>query len=141
MASPTFFNSFFETLTEVVNCGSDQFVVALTNNANAPSASSHSTLSDLTTISYTNLSSRNLTTSSSSQTSGTYTLVLADLTLTASSGSVAAFQYLVIYDDTPTSPADPLCGYYSYGSDLTLGDGESLTLDFASSFFSLAIAA
>lgn len=128
MATFNKFNAFVEQLAEKVhNLGSDQLVVALTNTA--PTAS-NSVLADITQISYTNLSSRNITTSSSSQTSGTYKLVLTDLVLTASGGSVGPFRYVVIYNDTPTSPADPLIGYYDYGSSLTLADGETLTLDF-----------
>lgn len=130
MASFNKFNAFAEHVHEAVhNLGSDQLVVALCNAANAPVAT-NSVLADLTTVAYTNLSSRNITTSSSSQTSGTYKLVLVDLVLTASGGSVAAFRYVVIYNDTPTSPADPLIGWYDYGSDLTLANGETLTIDF-----------
>lgn len=122
------FNSFVEALAEKVhNLGSDTLTVALCASANAPVAT-NSQLSNLTQISYTNLSSRVLTTSSSSQTSGTYKLVIADLTLTASGGSVAPFRYVVIYNDTATN--DELIGWFDYGSDLTLANGESLTLDF-----------
>ena len=129
MASFTKFNAFVEHLSEKVhNLGADQLVVALCAAANAPAAS-NSVLGDLTQISYTNLSSRNVTTSSSSQSSGTYKLVCADLVLTAS-GSVGPFRYVVLYNDTPTSPADPLIGYYDYGSDLTLANGETFTIDF-----------
>ena len=128
MATFNKFNAFVEHLAEKVhNLGSDQLVVALTNTA--PTAS-NSVLADLTQISYTNLSSRNITTTASSQTSGTYRLILQDLVLTASGGSVGPFRYVVIYNDTPTSPADPLIGYYDYGSALTLADGETLTIDF-----------
>lgn len=130
MASFNKFNAFVENVAEKVhNLGSDQLKVALTAAANAPVAT-NSVLADLTEISYTNLSSRNITTSSSSQTSGTYKLVLADLTLTSSSGSTGPFRYVVIYNDTPTSPADPLIAWFDYGSDLTLADGESIDLDF-----------
>lgn len=128
MATFNKFNAFVEHLAEGVhNLQTGQLVVALTNTA--PTAS-NSVLADITQISYTNLSSRNITTSTSSQTSGTYKLVLNDLVLTASGGSVGPFRYAVIYNDTPTSPADPLIGYYDYGSSLTLADGETLTLDF-----------
>jgi poly-beta-hydroxyalkanoate depolymerase len=124
------FNAFVEHVAEKVhNLGADQLVVALCAAANPPVAS-NTVLADLTQISYTNLSSRNITTSSSAQTSGTYKLVLNDLTLTASGGSVAAFRYVVLYNDTPTSPADPLIGWYDYGSDLTLANGENLLIDF-----------
>lgn len=128
MATFNKFNAFVEHVAEKVhNLGSDQLVVALTNSA--PLAS-NSVLADITQITYTNLSSRNITTSTSSQTSGLYKLVVNDLTLTASGGSVGPFRYIVVYNDTPTSPADPLIGYYDYGSSLTLASGESLTIDF-----------
>ena len=130
MAAFNKINSFVEDVAEKVhNLGADQLVLALTAAANAPVAT-NTVLANLTQISYTNLSTRNLTTSSSAQSSGTYKLVIADLVLTASGGSVAAFRYLVVYNDTPTSPADPLIGWYDYGSDLTLANGETLTVDF-----------
>jgi hypothetical protein len=130
MATFNKFNAFVEHLAEGVhNLQTGALTVALCAAANAPVAT-NSVLADLTQISYTNLSSRILTMATSSQTSGTYKLVLNDLTLTASGGSVAAFRYVVIYNDTPTSPADPLIGWYDYGSDLVLANGETLTLDF-----------
>lgn len=131
MATFNKFQSFVEYLAEgVMNLGSDQLTVALTASANAPVAT-NTVLANLTEVSYTNLSSRNISTSSSSQTSGTYRLILTDLVLTASGGPVATFRYVVIYDNTPTSPADPLIGWYDYGaSSLTLADGETLTINF-----------
>jgi hypothetical protein len=138
MAIYTKFQPFIEHLAEKVhNLGADTLTVALTNTA--PNATD-ATLSQITEISYTNCSSRALTASASSQTSGTYKLVLDDLTLTASGGSVGPFRYAVIYNDTPTSPADPLIGYYDYGSSITLAAGESLLLDFNASNGVLQIA-
>lgn len=137
MATYNKFNQVVEDVWEgVYTASTDQFTVALCAAANAPVAT-NSVLANLTEISYTNLSSRNLTTSTSSQTSGTFTQLFADLVLTASGGSVAAFRYVVIYDNTPTSPADPLLCWYDYGSDLTLADTETLTLDFTTSTFTL----
>lgn len=138
MAAYNKFNAFVENMAEGVhNLGSDQLVVALTAAANAPVAG-NSVLADLTQITYTNLSSRNLTTVSSAQTAGTYTLDVADLTLTASGGSVGPFRYVVVYNDTPTTPADPLIAWFDYGSDLTLADTETLDISInASGLFTL----
>lgn len=126
MATFTKINSFVEKLAEKsFNLGSDTLTVALTNTAHT---STWSQLSELTQITYTNLSSRALTISSSAQTSGTYKLVLADLVLTASGGSVGPFRYVYIYDDTATN--DELICYFDYGSSITLADGDTFTIDF-----------
>lgn len=106
----------------------DQIIVALTAGANAPLAT-NSTLVDLTQITYTNLSSRNITTTASDQNGGTYKLTLQDLTLTSTGGSTGPFRYVVLYNNSSVS--NSLLGFYDYGSDLTLQDGESLTIDFS----------
>jgi hypothetical protein len=62
-------------------------------------------------------------------TGGTAKLVCNDVTFTATGGSMANFRYAVIYNDTPTSPADPLVGYWDYGSTVVLAVGESLLVD------------
>ena len=136
MATLTKFNCFVEDLAEKKhNLGSDTLTIALCAAANAPTAS-NTVLANLTQISYTNLSSRAVTTTSSAQTSGTYKLVLADLVLTAS-GSVGPFRYAVLYNDTATN--DELIGYVDYGSDVTLASGETFTLDFDGSAGAIVI--
>jgi hypothetical protein len=136
MASFNKVNDFVVNAVHNMDLESDQIVVALSNTApgsesSDPSADGNGILGNITEISYTNCSSRNVTTSSSSQASGTYKLVLADLTLTASGGAVGPFRYIYLYDDTVTSPADPIIGYYDYASSLTLNDGDSFTVDFS----------
>ena len=136
MATFNKFNCFVEDLAEKKhNLGSDTLTIALCAAANAPTAS-NTVLANLTQISYTNLSSRAVTTTSSAQTSGTYKLVLADLVLTAS-GSVGPFRYAVLYNDTATN--DELIGYVDYGSDVTLASGETFTLDFDGSAGAIVI--
>lgn len=129
MASFNKFQPFVENLAEkVFNLGSDTLKVLLTNTA--PSAS-NGQKSDLTEISAGNgytAGGTAATISSSSQSSGTYKLVLADVTFTASGGSIGALRYAVLYDDTAAS--DQLIGYWDYGSSITLADGETLTVDF-----------
>jgi hypothetical protein len=125
MAAFNKFNSFVENLAEKVhNLGADTLTWALTNTA---PVNTNTVLANITQITYTNLSTRVATISSSSQASGTYKLVLADLVLTATGGSVGPFRYAVLFNDTATN--DELIGWYDYGSSITLADGETLTLD------------
>lgn len=129
MTAQTKFQAFVEDLAEKVhNLGSDQLTVALCAAANAP-VNTNAQLSDLVEIAYTNLSTRNITTSASAQSAGVYKLTLTDLVLTASGGAVATFRYVVIYNNTSTN--DRLISFLDYGSNITLADGESLTLDFS----------
>ena len=134
MATFNKFNSFVEALAEGThNLGSDTLTIALTNTA---PAAGNTVLANITEISYTNVSSRVLTSVTSSQTSGTYTLDAADLVLTAS-GTVPTFRYVVLYNDTATS--DELIGYYDYGSAVDLLNGETFTITFdASGILTLA---
>lgn len=133
MANFTKFQPFVENLAEkVFNLGSDTCKVAL--SATAPT-NTWSQLSSVTEVSYTNLSARTLTTSTSAQSAGTYTLLFSDLVLTAS-GAVATFRYVIIYDDTATN--DELVGYYDYTSDVTMANGETFTIDFTTSTLTIA---
>lgn len=126
MAAYNKFQPFVEALAEEKhNLQSDTLMVALTNTA--PNATD-ALLSQISQISYTYCSSRVLTVSSSAQTSGTYRLLVADLTLTATGGAVGPFRYIVVYNSS--APSSELVGYYDYGSSITLADGESLLLDF-----------
>ena len=127
---------FVEHLAEKMhNLGADQLVVALSNTAPASETTrpdlltANCILANVSQISYTNCSSRNLSTTTSAQSSGTYALVLADLTLTAS-GTVGPFRYVYIYNSSATLATNPLIGYYDYGSSITLASGETFTIDF-----------
>lgn len=127
MAVFTKFNSFIEALAEKKhNLGADSLVIALSNSA---PVAGNSVLADITQISYTNLSSRAVTITSSSQAAGIYTLVLQDLTLTASGGAVATWRYVILYNDTATN--DELIGWWDRGSAVTMSDGDTVDLDFA----------
>ncbi len=131
MASFVKVNDFVEYAVEGMNLGSDTLIVALSNTdptaGTNVTADGNGVLANITQISYSNLSSRTLASVTSAQSSGTYKLSAADLTLTASGGSVAAFRYVVIYNDTVTN--EPVIGYYDYGSSLTLNDGDTFTID------------
>ena len=135
MASFVKINSFVENLAEKkIDLSGAGLTVALTNTAHT---ATWDELADLTQVSYTNLSSRVITVTSSAQTSGTYKLVLEDLTLTAS-GAVGPFRYIYIYDDGSTG--DKLICYYDYGSEVTMASGDTFKLDFDGSAGVLTIA-
>lgn len=140
MATFNKFQQFAENLGKAVhnftadaNC---TVTVALCAAANAPVATNE-VLANLTQISYANLSSRVVTGITWEHTTGTAAMTATDLVLTAS-GAVATFRYVVLYDDDPTSPADPLIGWYDHGSDVTLASGETYTIDFATNILTLA---
>ena len=117
--------SFVEALAEQkIDLSGTGLTIALTNTAHT---TTWTKLADLTQVSYTNCSARVITVSTSAQTTGTYKLVCADLTLTAS-GAVGPFQYIYIYDDDATD--DDLVCYYDYGSAVTLANGDTFVIDF-----------
>lgn len=125
MASFNKFNSFTEALAEKVhNLGSDTLKIALTNIA---PVATNTVLANITEISYTNLSSRTVTVTASSQTSGTYKLVANDLVLTAS-GTVPTFRYAVLYNDTATN--DELIAWWDRGTSVDLISTDTFTVDF-----------
>lgn len=141
MASYVKYNVFVEHLAEGVhNLGSDTLKLMLSNAA--PNVATHTVRADVTEISggngYTS-GGNAVTVTGSSQTDGTYSLTQsADVTFTASGGSIGPFRYVIFYNDTPTSPADPLIAYWDYGSSITLADGETLTVDLASTILTIA---
>lgn len=139
MASFVKVNSFVEAVAEKVhNLGSDQLKIALTNTDPTASVTNYAGLtSPLATTNLSGATPFNVTTSTSAQTSGTYKLVCADLTLTAT-GSVGPFRYVVLYNDT--AAGDEVIGYYDYGSSITLANTETFLVDFDGSNGVLTIA-
>jgi hypothetical protein len=116
----------------------DTLKVALTNTA--PNVATHAVLADITEISAGNGYSAGGadTQNDGSESGGTLTVTGVDVTFTASGGSIGPFRYAVLYNDTPSSPADPLIAYWDYGSSITLATGESLLVDFGASLFTVA---
>lgn len=141
MASFVKYQQFVEDLGNKVHDlvgTNDTLKVALTNSA--PNVATHAVLADITDLStsggYT--AGGEDTQNSGSETSGTLTVTGTDITWTATSGGFGPFRYAVLYNDTPTTPADPLIGYWDYGSGVTLAEGETFTVDFGASIFTVA---
>ncbi len=122
------------------NLGSDTLKVMLTNSAPVATNTVKANLTEISAGNGYTAGGTQATQSSSAQSSGTYKLVLGDVVFTASGGSIGPFRYVVLYNDTPTSPADPLIGWWDYGSSVTLADGETFTVDFDGSAGVLTVA-
>lgn len=122
------FRSFVEAVAEKVhNLGSDTLKVMLTNSV---PVNTNTVKGDLTEISAGNgytAGGTQAVQSSSAQSAGTYKLVLADVVITASGGSIGPFRYAVLYNDTAAS--DELIGWWDRGASATLLDGEAVTID------------
>jgi hypothetical protein len=131
MASYTKIQDYTEQLNKAVhNWSSHTFKLTLTNSAPVVT---NTVFADLTEIAAGNgytAAGATLDTVTLSEASGTAKVTIADEVITASGGSIGAFRYATIYNDTPTSPADPLVCFFDYGSSITLASGESLTVDF-----------
>ena len=72
------------------------------------------------------------------ESAGTGTLTGTKIVWTCVTAAMAAFRYATLYNDTQTSPADPLIGWWDYGSAVTLQIGETFTADFGASMFTVA---
>ena len=125
------FQQFAEDVYEGVHdLGANTLKVLLTNTAPVATNSIRANLTEITAGNGYTAGGATVTITASSQTGGTYSLVGNNVTITASGGSIAAFRYAVLYNDTPTSPADPLIGFWDNGSAIELSDGESVTIEF-----------
>lgn len=130
MAAYTKFNQFTQDLANgVYKFNSDTFKVLLTNSAPLVT---NTIKANLTEISAGNgyTAGGSTTTITEATASGILKVTASDVVFTATGGPIGPFRYIVIYDDTPTSPADPLIGFADYGSSITVADTEQFTVDF-----------
>jgi len=128
------FTKYFEFIDELSKAGHNLqtavFKCALTNTA--PTQASDTVWN--TTVAPAPAAANNytaggntLTTSSATETSGTFKLVLADTVFTATAGGIGPFRYSILYNSSATNK---VVGYYDYGSSITLNDTETFTVDF-----------
>lgn len=139
MASQVYFQQFYEDLANKVHDlfgTNDTIKVVLTNTA--PNASTNAVLADITQISNGNgytTGGEDLQ-NDGTRSGATVTVTGVDITWTAT-GSMGPFRYAVAYNDTPTSPADPLISYVDYGSSITLASGETFKYDVGASWMTV----
>jgi len=122
--------------THQLHAAGHQLEIYLSNAA--PSASADAVKADLAEIATGNgYTGPQDIVNDYTETTGTGTLTGTDVVITASGGSIGPFQYVVLFNTTPTSPLDPLIAWWDNGSAVTLADGESFTVDFGASIFTL----
>ena len=126
MATFNKFNDFAEQDAKGVHAfGTHTYKIALTNTA--PSAA-NTVLADITQITAANGYTAGGTAIASmavSESGGVATISGNSVTFTAAGGSIGPFRYGVMHNDSATSPADALVGWWDYGSSITLADTET----------------
>ena len=129
MATYNKFNQFTKDLIDAKhNFGSHVFKVMLTNVAPAATNSVKADITDLATGSgYT--AGGTATTITESTSSGVAKVSGTDVVFT-STGTIGPFRYAVLYNSTQTTPLNPLVAYWDYGSSISLGNTETLTVSF-----------
>jgi len=136
MATYNKFESFVEALlngTHNFNASGNVFEVYLSNAT--PSASADLLKADLAEISTGNGYTGAVDIQNAiSRTGGTASVTAVDVVITAT-GAVGPFRYVVVFNETATD--DPLVCWWDYGSSISLANGETFTIDFGSSLFTL----
>lgn len=144
MATFTFFDEFKKYIGDgTIDLDTHTFKWALTNTA--PVTGTATNLAAITQIAAGNgyttggTALTGVTWTETGAGTGTWKFDAADTVFTAAGGSIGTFRYAVLYDDTPTSPADPLVGMLDYGSAVTITVGNTFTIDVgAGGIFTLA---
>lgn len=131
MASYNKYQDFVEQLSLAKhNLNTDTLSILLSNTA--PNAATHTVKADATEISAGNgYTAGGIDTQNTmAESGGTATVTGTKCVWTCVTAAMAAFRYVILYNDTQTSPADPLIGWWDYGSALTLQVGETFTVKF-----------
>lgn len=128
------FNFFPEQLAEGRhNLSSDDLRVYLTNATPLATMSSKQELPEISSSLSDGYSpgGNGCSVASSSQTNGTYKLVLNDPATWTSTGTIGPFKAAVLYN--ASSAFEDLIGAWSYPTSITLEAGETFKVDFSSS--------
>jgi hypothetical protein len=134
------FESFSEALANgQIDCTNNALYIFLTNDT--PNYATNTVKADLTEIAGGNgyVSGGADTQNTVSRTGGVTSVIGVDVVWTATGGPIPSagvgFRYVVLYD--ATAAGDPLIGAWDYGSTISLAAGETLTVDFGSSMFTV----
>lgn len=140
MATFNKFQTFIGDLGDKVHdlrASGDTLKVYLTNAV--PDSASHSVKADLAEITpqFGYIAGGADIQNNWTETGGIGSLTGVDVVWTATGGAFGPFRYVVLYNDTPTTPADPLVAWWDYGSSVTVNDTENFTIDFGASVLTI----
>ena len=119
-ASYNKFQPAIETLFEGINAGTDSFVIKLATAVSAAAG----TITEVANGNGYTTGGNAASTTSSSQTGGTFKLVLASPTAWTATGAGFSFQYAVLTDSTTGTNI----AYWDYGSSQAVAAGETVTV-------------
>ena len=111
-----------EDLAESVNCGTDQWAIALTNTVPASKSFTLGTTDLPATGGY---AIQNVGTTSAGMNGSDFVLVLADPPTWTATGEGFTFQYALLVNRT----LNIIPGYWNYGSSQVVAAGETVTVD------------
>lgn len=98
-------------------------------HSDAPVPATDDEIADLTQVTGTGYTAGGADTQNdSTRTGGIVTETAVDIVWTAGAANWIAARYVSVYDDDVAG--DPLKNYWDYGSNFTLGNGETFTVDF-----------
>jgi hypothetical protein len=106
-------------------------------HSDAPVVATDDELADLTQITGTGYTAGGSDTQNdATRSGGTVTMTGVDVTWTATAADWTAGRYISLHDDTSTT--DRLIASWDYGSNFTVGNGETFTVDFGASIATFA---
>jgi len=133
MAAYNKYTAAIEPLLEGINSGSDAWKIALAATVNASDTTFTPGTTDLATGGGYTAGGNAASTTSATQTGGTYKLVLASPSVWTATGAGFTFRYAILWDSTTNTPV----GYWDYGSSQAVAAGETVavTLDATNGVF------
>lgn len=123
-ASYVKYTAAIEPLFEGINAGTDAWKVALAATVNVADTTFTAGTTDLATGGGYTAGGNAASTTTATQTSGTYKLVLASPSVWTATGAGFTFRYAILWDSTTSTPV----AYWDYGSSQAVAAGETVTV-------------
>ncbi len=141
MPAFTMFDEFKRYLGDgTIDLDTHTFKAVLSNVA--PVTGTNTVLVDITQIAatggYAPVTLTSVTWTETGAGTGIWRFDCADIAWTATGAAIPTHRYMVVFDDTPTSPADPLVGHVDRGSSADIADGSTRTWTTATGLFDLS---